>query len=450
MAIPTGPVVPTLNTLNTAFWGALFFTLSIGTGLTLATWAALYLWDRLFQRQRIVIGILAVCWLALLGLVNSSGMVLFPSLFVFLVPLVTALSAIKRRPPESAVRHRHLWIVPFVILVMLTGLWATQLNKGLFITIRDHILLSNALGRTVNDFYYRYTLYAAEAFKSFHQKTLRTCRLAGVSDARLARRLESLLAKHDVLLVAQLERPDLLIGLSDNRMVLASAGNDTIEVALSQFLSEPNRWLQEFSKARDHKASFRKFVLLGLLLGFPILLYVVVYGILRAGMGFFLKEPVATLATAGLCLLIGILLFIPMLGGRPMEIAGSDIDRTLTADNWPQRVAVLRQIEKQKLDIAKFPQYRRLLDSQWVVERYWLARVLAHSRKHSTYEDLIYLLNDPHPNVVCQVYYALGRRGNSVAIDHIKAQMAGSDHWYAQWYGYRAMRRLGWRQTRSN
>jgi HEAT repeat protein len=75
-----------------------------------------------------------------------------------------------------------------------------------------------------------------------------------------------------------------------------------------------------------------------------------------------------------------------------------------------------------------------------------LARALAFSRDPATFSDLLHLMQDSHSNVVCQSYYALGQRGQQTAIKAIEAQMVQSDHWYTQWYGYRAMRRLGWHQ----
>ena len=78
-----------------------------------------------------------------------------------------------------------------------------------------------------------------------------------------------------------------------------------------------------------------------------------------------------------------------------------------------------------------------------------LARVLALSSGAATYRDLLRMLNDPHPNVVCQVYYALGRRGQKSAIPLIINNIKQSAHWYTQWYGYGALRKLGWRQSRS-
>ena len=102
------------------------------------------------------------------------------------------------------------------------------------------------------------------------------------------------------------------------------------------------------------------------------------------------------------------------------------------------------------MEITDYPAYQLLLASPLVVERYWLARAMADSRSETTYHQLLQLIQDVHPNVTCQALYALGQRGRREAIEPIKMQMRASDHWYTQWYGYRALRKLGWRQTRSN
>jgi HEAT repeat protein len=146
---------------------------------------------------------------------------------------------------------------------------------------------------------------------------------------------------------------------------------------------------------------------------------------------------------------VGIGLFIPVALGQTIHIATEDIDAVLNTGAWPQRVAAMQRIERENLDIARFPAYRKLLHDATAVERYYLARVLALSSGAATYRDLLRMLNDPHPNVVCQVYYALGRRGQKSAVPLIINNIKQSAHWYTQWYGYGALRKLGWRQTPS-
>jgi hypothetical protein len=337
-------------------------------------------------------------------------------------------------------------------------MWAIQLtqNQNLFIAIRDHLLLSNPAGRAVNDFYYRYTLFAAQSFKSVYQKTLRTYHLEGDIDEREAIKLKTRLLRWDMLHLPQLNKPDMTIGISNTMVVLTDRHGRRSEGELKSFLKSPEKLLKSFSHASDRYRPLRRMTLYGLLFGFPILLFVGVYAAVRIGMELLLirglgcSEKQATYTASLICLIVGIGLYWPMHAGRTGPLPNENLPDALTADAWPTRVAALRQIEKQGLELANYPQYRSLLTSEMPVERYWLARALAVSRSPSTFTDLISLVKDRHPNVRCQVFYAFGKRGNRRAIQTIKTQISGSDHWYTQWYGYRALRRLGWHQGLSD
>jgi hypothetical protein len=455
-SIPTGPAKATLMSWGAAFGGGLFFTLSIGIGLTLATWALMRLWDLVFSRHRMVLYGYGAVWVALLVLVNTRGWALFPTLFCLLVPSATAAAAFwglrAARPAKSMA-----WLVPVATLMVLTALWSTQLNADLFTAIRDHILLSNPMGRVVNDFYYRYTLYAAEAFKSFEQKTVRIGRLEGIPDVRpdersdeeIDRRLRNILARNDVLILDAFARPDIVLHVSRAGLELVSNHGDKVRTGIRQFMSDPGIWLRRYSEAADRLALFRKMTLFGLLIGFPVLLFTLVYGVLQTVVASVASERRAVWIPSALCLGTGILLFLPMLSARPHLLTDEGVHQALTSDQWTLRVAALRHIEARQMEIARFPAYRHLLTSRRVVERYWLARALAKSRVTATYAPLLTLLNDPHPNVVCQACYALGERGQRGAIEPIRDKLVRSDHWYVQWYGYRALRRLGWYQVPS-
>ena len=455
VAIPYGEAAEALTAWRAAICGGLFYTLSIGVGLTLATWALWQLWVLVFQKYKRLIFVLIGLWAAVLVAANVNGPVLFPSLFCFLVPLGT-LGCLYKFGPIPSRQNRLLWMVPAVSLGLLTAIWATQLNQNLFIAIRDHLLLSNPAGRAVNDFYYRYTLFAAQCFKSVYQKTLRTYHLEGDIDEREAIKLKSRLLRLDMLHLPQLNKPDMTIGISKTTVVFTDRHGRRSEEELTSFLKNPGKLLKSFSQTSDRYRPLRRMTLYGLLLGFPILLFVGVYTVVRIGMellfirGFGYSEVHATFAAALVCLIIGIALYWPMHTGSMGPVPNKNLPDALTADAWPMRVAALRHIEKQGLDLADYPQYKTFLTSKMPVERYWLARALAVSRSPSTFTDLVSLVEDRHPNVRCQVYYALGKRGYRRAIQTIKAKMFVSDHWYTQWYGYRALRRLGWHQALSD
>jgi hypothetical protein len=339
--------------------------------------------------------------------------------------------------------------MPLLTLILLTGLWSTQLNKTLFIAIRDHVLLSNPVGQRVNDFYYRYTPYAAEAFKSFDQKTQKTCILEGFEEDAGQKRLRKILARRDILVVADVPAPDLSLSRSNGAITLASAHGKQLVVDQTQFNKNPKSWFSAFSEAEDRFGWFRRLILAGLLVGFPCLLYATVYTLVRALLGLFFGGRRATGLSSILCLLIGVGLFIPMVRGHVAPIEADRLEAAMADPAWPVRVAALRHIQTRRLEIAAYSSFRKLLHSPMAVERYWLARALAVSRNPATYGDLLAMVNDPHPNVVCQAFYALGQRRNPAAISAIKEKMASSGHWYTQEYGYHAIKRLGWQQTPS-
>jgi hypothetical protein len=274
--------------------------------------------------------------------------------------------------------------------------------------------------------------------------------LEGFDDEGRRSRLAKRLLVRDVLAIPDIGTPDLRLISSNAALLLKSDRDETIETTFEEMLSDTNGWLSKFSKATDRYSKFRRMTLFGLLIGFPILLYVVCYGLICAALGLVVKENKVVITGSVLCLVIGVLLFLPMLRARPVDVTKDAMANALASDQWTQRVAALRLSDADNIEIGRYPAYQKLVDSPLVVERYWLARALAKSRTPLTYRHLLSLLQDPHPNVVCQALYALGERRQRTAIGPILQKLKDLDHWYAQWYGYKALRRLGWHQGLSN
>ena len=110
---------------------------------------------------------------------NSNGFSIAATAYVVLIPLAIFTAA--PRLQKTGMPPRKVAAIHLVGLVLLlTGVGARHADTAIFSGIRDHLLLSNAVGISVNNFYYRYTLYAAQAFKSLDQDLLRTCRIEGM------------------------------------------------------------------------------------------------------------------------------------------------------------------------------------------------------------------------------------------------------------------------------
>lgn len=446
LIIPNQRIMPTLQGFASAFFGGLFFTLSVGAWITLLTLGAVWLWDRLFYRNRLVSIVLVAIWAGCLVMVNIRGIDLMASSYFIFVPCMVLFVTL-RMPAGSSEKKWRDGIVCVGPVLFLAALWFTQMGSHLFLDIRDHLLLSNRFGTKINDFYYNYTLYPAEAFKSLDQKVLRTYRLEQIRDNSLAESIDRRLINHDYLRVEGDSPIDLTISQKGAFLVFSNEQRDILEVTPQAFFSTTGKLLREFSVRSDKHRFFRKFTFFSLLMGFPLILYVFLFFSFRTGTGFFLKMRTSSMCASAICLAIGISLFAFFVQSSVKSAEIRDVAVALESERWQERVAALKLIEKGGKEVSDFRAYRSMLKSPRIPVRYWLARSLGVSRNPETYDDLAGLLDDSHPNVVSMAFYALGKRGDKRAINVILKNIDVSNHWYNQWYAYKALRRLGWKQT---
>jgi hypothetical protein len=449
LTIPNQLTMPSLQEFAPAFLGGLFFTLSVGAGLTLLSIGAAWLWHRVFSRNRYILFTFLLFWLGSLVELNHRGVSFGPTCYFFAIPPVVFLATIRWIPPRPGNRgwvQGALHTIPVVVLALL---WATQINKNFFVDFRDILLLSNPVGEKVNDFYYDYTLYPAEVFKSLDQKLLKTCFLQDLKNEPLPARVEMELLDRDYLAVATDDAVDLKVVQNNGVLDFKHGGRTIIQTAVADFLSEPATALEEFSAKSDRHGFFRQFTFRSLVIGLPLALYLLLHALIRLLCCFFLNFRASSLIASILCLIVGLSILIPFQHMRWTDMDLKNVPRALASKSWHERVAALRIIERKGLEISSFPPYPRLLASPHIAERYWLARALGVSRRPETYRDLLAFLDDPHPNVVSMAFYGLGRRGDSRGVSEILTRIKTSDHWYNQWYAYKALRALGWKQRKS-
>jgi hypothetical protein len=447
LAIPNEQVMHRLKEFGPAFFGGCFFTLSIGAGLSVSSFACAWLWACILRRNRLVLLLTIALWLGVVVTVNSRGFSLVVTSYLLAVPPVVFIFSLKWMPkklPEKVWLSRLAHLLP---IVMLAILWTVQADQLLFLNIRDYLLLSNPMGKKFNDLYYRYTLYPAQVFKSLDQKTLRACRLQQVKDKAAVRRLASELVNYDYLPVAAAGPVDLEILESNNTLLFNHKGKTVLKATPQDFFAQPKKVLSNFSIETDRHVRFRQATILSLLIGFPVTLYVIGFALLRFVLGFFVGPRPSSITASALCFLVGLSLLVPFRSSKvPMDDAAR-LSEALNSKSWQQRVGALRIFVEQRLEIGNLDVYRRVLKSPHVPERYWLAKALGVSRQPQTYQDLLALLDDPHPNVASMAFRALGTRGDNGAVQEIITRIKTSDHWYVQWYAYRALRRLGWKQA---
>jgi hypothetical protein len=261
--------------------------------------------------------------------------------------------------------------------------------------------------------------------------------------------LEKALLNYDYLNVGKTEAVDLEIAQEGGDLLFQNKGKTILCITPQGFLSSPGRVLREFSIRCDQHAFFRQFTFFCLLLGFPLCLYVILQALICIMASFFLHPTTASIIATFVCLLFGIALLVPLHMSRAKETDVKDVAKWLQSESWKERVAALKLVEQKGIDVGTFGAYQKMRASRYIPERYWLARALGTSRRPETYEDLVAFLDDSSPNVVSMAFYALGKRGDRRAIEEIIKRIEASNSWYNQWYAYKALRNLGWKQIKS-
>jgi hypothetical protein len=443
--VPNQHVVHYLKEFAPAFFGGLFFTLTVGAGLSFLTIVAVWIWDRVFLRSRIFLILLLLFWTGCLLWVNFHGFCSAATSYFILVPAAVFAAALKWMPAQTGRRTQLIHVVSLLLLALL---WLPRAGSDLFLDIRDNLLLSTSFGTKISDFYYRYTLYPAEAFKSLDQKILRTCSLEGIEDS-MTQPLEKRLLDHDYLNIIGYPEADLEITEEGGMLAFRNREKTILLAAPGDFLASPGNVLKEFSLKSDRHSLFRKFTFFCLLTGFPLILYITLYALFYLVSCIFMDSKKSSVAASILCFSIGALILSSLYFAGRKTIDVGNLSEAMESGRWRDRVAALKVVERERMEIGDFKAYKKMLKSPYIPERYWLAKAMSKSRKPEIYSELLALLNDPDRNVVCMTFYALGQRKDPGAIKEITGRIDVSGDWYSQQYAYRAVRRLGWKQTGS-
>jgi len=449
LVVPNERIMTRLLEFGPAFFGGLFFSLSVGAGVSLASFALAWIWDRIFRRNRFLLLLFCLLWAGVIVALNCRGLCLMASSYFLIIPPLAWFATIRWMPLPGKQRAWAKSLMHCLPIVLLALVWSSQMDKGLFTGIRDNLLLSNPIGKRVNDFYYTYTLYPAEVFKSLDQRMLKACSLKSVEEGAVVSHVERGLLKHDYLIVPPDEHISLEIIQENNELLFRNQGKVIVRATVQDFVSRAENILKEFSARSDPYGFFRKFTFFALLIGFPIALYILIHAFCCIVLSLFFDANTALVVASLACLLIGAALLVQVHRGTGIRIEARGLNAALKSDQWQERVAALKLIGDKGLEIARFPVYQEIRNSPHVPERYWLARSLGSSRRDATYRDLLAFLDDLHPNVVSMAFSALGQRGDRRAIGEIKQRIKTSDDWYNQWYAYKALKALGWKQSRS-
>jgi hypothetical protein len=450
LLVPNQNIISSLKDFYPAFMGGLFFTITLGSSISIITFAAVWAWDRLFLRKKSFLIFFLIIWALIIVHVNISGFSFFITSYFLFIPLAVCTGTLKWMPVQMQNQNRLkriiLRFIPFLFipLLLFPFLSGIQAHSNVFLHFRDNILLSNHLGIKLNDFYYKYGLYPAQVFKSLNQKTLKTYTVEGMKKQSVKTGTEKKLLHYDYLNVGKASDPDLTIKKQKHILLFKHKNKTICTVNIKEFLANPGKALNDFSHKTDKFRYFRMYIYFSLITAPFIILYIILYNLLRC-LIFFISQKNASEYASVLCFLI-VIFFLFFSYTANIQLNTHDIEKGLGSENQNIRIKTLKYITKKKLELINYPGYRNIISSPHMLDRTYLAIALGVSREQASYDDLLLLLNDSEHIVVWTALGALGRRQDKGAVNHIINLLQKSDHWYEQWYAYNALKNLGWRQ----
>ncbi|MCK5096639.1 MAG: HEAT repeat domain-containing protein [Desulfobacteraceae bacterium] len=319
----------------------------------------------------------------------------------------------------------------------------------LFLRVRDSFLFSNSAGNTINEFYYKYTLYAAETLHSPMQKQIKPCWID--PDIKEKLKIKKTLFRYGWLTTNKIINNELVIKINFQSGLDFIHNNKLLfRTSMEDFLKSPEKYLNLYSLTLDSRQFLRILHSIGLMPGIPILVFLFLQFILFM---LFLstnnaKRSNLLSSTVTGFLLIGLLFYLnPEILQKPDQVA---VRNMLFSSEARERIQGLRLIYTEDFDIKSFNHIVSQLIRGESTEKYWLTNVLGMKKTKENIKTLKTLINDDSMNVRCAAITALseinsGRKSYKIFKQIINNSNSknnqNSDHWYVQFYAYNAYRK---------
>jgi len=451
LPVPNANILPSLQKLDTALKGALFYTLTVGIVLPFLVYLAAYAWDRGYRRSRIFLIILSGFVIFCMMMLNRHG--INPIVTIWFLTVYISVFKLTLRGldgTETRLSVRRL-ITHLVLLSVLGAAWTTvPRDINFFLSVRDHLLLSNSFGEHITDFYYRYSPYPTHSYKTLLRKQLKTYRIEGDMADIFRIRMKSRLLQYDYLPVDTDRNVDVVIRISDNHLSFSVNDRTVLKTEIDEFLQSPSTTLSRVSSRGDRNDFTRRLLAFSLFYGLPVFLYTCLFAFFQQVFDTLPgRVPGFRLSAAG-CLAVGIAALALFRVTAPATVPIGQLKTTLESGNPGSRVTALRTISEQGLDPTDYMENTFTDNGSSIPERIWWAISLGNTTGKKATGVLLKLLDDPNPLVACKAYSSLAKKNYRPAIPNIIEKLGTSRHWYVQGYAYDALRSLGWKQKTSS
>ena len=146
LTIPNSHVMRQLGNAAPAFFGGLFFTFSIGAGISFFSLFLAWIWDRLVYRKIFLLYVFLTLWVVCLAAFNFHGFKLFVTLYFLLIPPAVFFAAARQMSYLNRKNRRSNEILHIIPVILLALSLAWQIDSRMFTDFRDIYLLSNPVG----------------------------------------------------------------------------------------------------------------------------------------------------------------------------------------------------------------------------------------------------------------------------------------------------------------
>jgi hypothetical protein len=405
VVVPQGQAQAMLTAPDAVFLGGLFFTLSAGMLITLASLTLISLRQRLTP-TRMTGSWLPLLWLGLVVWANHASFSLWLTLYLIAVPAAVFFS--QARPGFGR------WpLFRFVTALALAGLFISsqlEVSGSAFAKIRQHWLAPSPTGQEAIDFYYRYSLYPAQALRTLAQQPLRSARFNLDDTSPVHRTIRQTLIEYRLYPVASPGAADLHIELAPGHLVASCGYRPDFEMSLAELIADPGAALKSLSGHCDNGQRLRQAVLYG-----------------------FLLAPLALLAL----LMTTLISVIPGLSRHPIAQAALTA-LALSGASWLAHSTLNTRMNAESDE-----------NGTWVAH-YQEISSLGSQRSADAGERLKSLARHSSLYLSARAYRMLGTRGDPSVIPWLEEELVSAGPWFVQWDIYRALLRLGWRPDDHN
>lgn len=367
-------------------------------------------------------------------------------IIAFIISLIISACFINR---ESFFKIAEVFLPIAVSLTLFLSTLYVYNKDDIFPRIRDSILLSNTIGKSLNDFYYKYTLYAAETLQSPIQKQIKPCWID--PNIKEKSELENALFQFGWLTTTNKINNTLHISKNFKSELDFTHNNKLLlRTSMEKFLKTPKFFLDQYSDEIDSKKFLRILASIGLIPGIPLFLFFFVYFLFyiffvvtknssKAGL---LSSSIATF------LFIGIIFFLnPEILKKPSP----ESTKILLFSAEPRdRIHGLRVLYTEKYEIDDFSHLSTEFLKGDAVEKYWFANTLSMKNTKQNIRMLKTLIDDESMNVRYAAINALAQIDPSEKSLKLFKQIINNSnsptnqnnsHWYVQFYAYNAYRK---------